>query len=163
MGAPAVIATAAVAGGMYSAYQQKKAGTVQAKELTRVGDYNAQIYGQQANMILEQKKLHEYQSNRAIGRAQGSIVARTAGAGFNFGGSSMAIAIDNETQMLLDQAVGNYNYDVQYNQALSAAKESRYSSGQQARLARSNANTNAFSTILNSGTSAYTTYKIGKL
>lgn len=160
MGLPAVLATAAIAGGAYSAYNQKKAGSAQAKELGRVGEYNAQVYEQQANMILEQKKLQEYQTNRAIGRARGSMITATAGAGLNFSGSPMAIAIDNETQMLLDQAIGNYNLDVQRNYALSAARESRYAAGQQARLVRSTANTNAFTTLLNSGFNAY---KVGKL
>lgn len=160
MGLPAVLVAATVAAGGVKAYSEARAGSQQAKELRRVGDYNAQIYEQQAGMILEQKKLHNYQTSRAIGRAQGSILTQTAGAGLGFGGSPMAIAIDNETQMLLDQAVGNYNLDVQRNYALSAARESRYAANQQARLAKFKGNMNAFSSILNTGSSAYS---VGKL
>lgn len=150
--ATALLGTAVVAGGAFSAYSQAKAGTQQASSLIQQGNYNAEVYDQQAEMVLEKKKLSEYQSNRARAKVRGAVVSRTAGAGFMFGGSPMAIAIDNETQMLLDQAVGDYNLDVEANYLKSASVASRYQGQQQAKLARSTGFTNAFSTLLNVGT-----------
>lgn len=145
MGLPAI---AVVAAGAISTGMQLKAGREQARAIKQQGEYNAQVYEQQAGMIQEQKKLQEYQSIRARARMRGAGVARTAGAGFEFGGSPLALAIDNETQMLLDQAVGDYNYDVQTNYARSAATASRANAFQQAKLARSTSYSNAFSTAL---------------
>lgn len=132
-------------------------GQKQAKSAAFQGEWNAQVYEQQASMIQEKKKLTDYQFNRQAAKARGSIVSRTAGNGFNLGGSPLAILIDNESQMLLDQAVGNYNLDVERNFALSGANFSRATGSQQASLAKFTGYTNAFSTVLNS------TYEYGKL
>jgi hypothetical protein len=147
-----ILAGTVLASGAMSAFSQAKAGNTQAKSLTSQGEYNAQVYEQQAGMILEQKKLQDYQFNRNAAKTRGAGVARTAGSGFLFGGSPMAMLIDSETQMQLDKAVGDYNLDVQRNFALSGANYQRGTAAEQAKLARSTGNTNAFSTILNTGT-----------
>ena len=143
---------AAGAAGAYSAFNQFKGGQQQSSDLMRQGEYNAQIYEQQAGMILNQKKLANYQYNRNAARLRGAVISRTAGAGLAFTGSPVAIAIDNESQMLLDNAVNNYNLDMQRHQALSAASASREQAYQQAKLARAQGFSNAFSTILNTAT-----------
>lgn len=153
VGTTALLATAAVAGGV-SAYKQAQSGRTQAKSLIGQGEFNAQVYEQQAGMIQEQKKLQDYQFNRQAAKARGSQISRTAGAGLLLSGSPLAMMIDSETQMLLDQAVGNYNLDVQRNYALSAAKASRDQAYQNAKLARSTGYTNAFTTLMSLGTSA---------
>jgi len=160
VGTAAILGTTALAAGGFSAFSQIKAGKQQSSNLLYQGNFNSQVYDQQAQMILEKKKLQEYQFGRARGQAQGAVISHTAGAGFEFGGSPMAIAVDNETQMLLDQAVGNYNLDIERNYALSAATASTYEAGQQAKLARTTGYTNAFSTILNTGTNIFLAGKL---
>lgn len=146
------VALAAVAGaGIFSAVSSAKSGQATAKSLTYQGEHNAQIYEQQAGMILEKKKLQDYQYNRASARMRASQVARTAGAGFNLSGSPLAMMIDSETQMLLDKATADYNLDVERNYALSGANYQRETAYQQSSLAKSTGYSNAFTTILNTG------------
>ncbi len=54
--------------------------------------------------------------------------------------------------MLLDKAIGDYNSDVAANYAKSAAVNSRATGIEQANLARTTGYSNAFSTLLNTGT-----------
>ena len=153
------VGTGTVVGlGILAAGSQILAGQKQAKSIERVGEFNAQVYEQQAGMILEQKRLQDYQYNRFAARTRGSLIARTAGKGLNLSGSPLAILIDNESQMLLDKAVGDYNLDVQSNYAKSGALASRYAGREQGRLARFTGYSNAFSTALNT-----TGYMAGRL
>lgn len=151
MGAAAVLATAVAGAGIYSSITQAKAGKAQSKDLLRQGEYNAQLYEQQASMIQEQKKLQDYQYNRVAARARGSIISRTAGNGLLLSGSPLSILVDSETQMMIDQATRNYNSDVERNYVLSAAKASREDAYYKAKLARSTGYSNAFTTLMNTG------------
>ena len=140
-----------IAGGAFSATTQVMGANKQAKGIQRQAEYNAQIYEQQAAMVLEKKKIQDYQFNREAARARGTIISRTAGKGFNLGGSPLAILIDNETQMQFDKAIGDYNLDIEANYARSGASYMRETGRQQSRLARFSGYSNAFSTILNTG------------
>ena len=144
--------TALLAGGAAMATTQVMGANQQAKAMTRQAEYNAQIYEQQAGMIQEKKKIQDYQFLRQANAARGSIVAKTAGKGFNMGGSPLAILIDNETQMQFDKAIGDYNLDVERNYALSGATNTREQGVINSRAARYTGYSNAFSTILNTGT-----------
>ena len=77
----AIVGGAMIAGGALTATTQIAAGRAQAKSYQRQGEFNAQVYEQQAGMIQEQKKLEEYQYNRRAAKLRGSIISRTAGAG----------------------------------------------------------------------------------
>lgn len=140
-----------IAGGAFSAATQIAGAGAQSKGIQRQAEYNAQIYEQQAEMIQQKKKISEYQFNRNAAAIRGSIVAKTAGKGFNLGGSPLAILIDNESQMQFDKAIGDYNLDIERNFALSGATNTRQTGAMQSRLARFSGYTNAFSTVLNTG------------
>ena len=142
-----------IAGGAFSATTQVMGANQQAKGIQRQAEYNAQIYEQQAAMVLEKKKIQDYQFNREAARARGSIISKTAGKGFNLGGSPLAILIDNETQMQFDKAIGDYNLDIERNYALSGATNTRQQGVYNARAARFSGYSNAFSTLLNTGAS----------
>lgn len=149
------IETAAIIGlGAATATTQVMAGRQQAKGIQRQAEYNAQVYEQQAEMIQQKKKIEEYQYNRQIAKMRGAVTARAAGRGLLLSGSPLAILIDNETQMRFDQAIGEYNLDVQRNYALSGAEFYRTEGKEKARLARMQGYTNAFSTLLNTAGSA---------
>ena len=141
-----------IAGGAFSATTQVMGANSQAKGIQRQAEYNAQIYDQQGEMIKEKKKIQDYQFNRQAAQARGSIIAKTAGKGFNLGGSPLAILIDNETEMQFDKAIADYNLDIERNYAKSGAGYMRETGREQSRLARYSGYTNAFSTILNTGT-----------
>jgi hypothetical protein len=152
------LGTAAIAGlGIATAATQAGAGNLQAKNLKKAGEFNAQVYEQQSSMILEQKKLEEYQYNRAAAKTRGAIVSRTAGAGFQFSGSPVAIAIDSEIQIQFDKAIADYNSTIQSNYAKSGAIYMRNTATQQANLAEFTGYSNAFSSLLGTASS------IGKL
>lgn len=145
-------ATIAMAGaGIFQATSQVMAGNAEAKNIQRQSEYNAQIYDQQGQMVLEKKKIQDYQFNREAARARGTIISRTAGKGFNLGGSPLAILIDNETQMQFDKAIGDYNLNIESNYAMSGATNTRETGRAQARLAKFTGYSNAFSTMLNTG------------
>lgn len=141
-------AAAVVALGAVSAISSVASGNAQSKSLKQAGEYNAQVYEQQAEMINQQKKLQEYKDNRMAARIRGATTARVGKGGFLLSGSPLALMVDNETQMQLDKEVGQYNLDIQRNYALSGAEYSRYTAKQQAKLAKSSGFMNAFSSIL---------------
>lgn len=123
-------------------------GKAEAESLRRQGDYNAQVYEQQAEMINQQKKLQEYKDNRAAARLRGAVMAKTGKSGFEMGGSPLAVMIDNETQMELDKQIGQYNYGVQQSYLRTQAGFTRYQYGENARLAKASGYSNAFTTIM---------------
>src|SRR3990167_7355722 len=114
-----------IAGGAFSATTQVMGANQQAKGIQRQAEYNAQIYEQQAAMVLEKKKIQDYQFNREAARARGTIISKTAGKDFNLG--------------------------IEANYARSGASYMRETGRQQSRLARFSGYSNAFSTILNTG------------
>lgn len=147
--------TAVLVAGGFSAATQIGAGNAQAKTIKKQSEYDASIYDQQAEMVKHKKEIQDYQFNREAARARGTIIAQTAGKGFQLSGSPLAILIDNETQMQFDKAIGDYNLDVEYNYAKSGATNTRESGVAKSRLARTQGYTNAFTTLLSTGVSAY--------
>lgn len=140
-----------VAGMAFSAYNAYKGGQAQARAYEQQAAYNAAVYQQQAAMIEQKKKITAEQYARERGRVKGAIVARTAGKGLTLSGSPLAVMADTESQLLYDQAISDYNVDVERNVALSHAAYIQQQGAQQAALARSTGRTNAFQTILSSG------------
>lgn len=143
--------TLLLAGGGMSAAASAIGGEVQAKSIQRQAEHNATIYEQQAEMVKQKKKISEYKFNRQFGQMVGSTVAATAGKGLTLSGSPMAILIDNESQMLFDKAIQDYNFDIERNYALSAAENTRQQGAMDARAKRFEGYSNAFSQILSTG------------
>lgn len=144
--------TAILAATAFSAGSQIISGNKQSKNLKYQGQYDAQVYEMQAGMIQEQKKIEEYQYNRAGAKLRGGIVARSAGNGLLLSGSPLALLVDSESQLQMDKAIGQYNLEVQSRYASSGANYYRYSGDQQAKLARATGYSNAFSSILQGAT-----------
>ena len=140
-----------MAGGTFSAASSITGASQQAKAMKRQGEFNAQVYEQQAEVIKEQKKIQDYQFNRQAARARGSIVSRTAGKGLLMSGSPLAILADTESELLFDKAIADYNLDINRNYAASGANYYRQNAAIQSRLAKYTGYSNAFSTILNTG------------
>lgn len=143
-----------IAGGAASAGMSVAGGQTQSKNIKKQAEANAQIYEQQAGMVLEKKKISDYQFSRDAGRIRGSIVASAAGKGLFLSGSPAAILADNESQMQFDKAIEDYNLNVERNYALSGAQNTRAQGAMNARAARSAGYMQAFSTLLNTGAQA---------
>ena len=143
------MAMAAVVGlGAVSAISSIAAGNAQAKDIKRQGEYNAQVLEQQSQMVAEQAKLKDAQDTRNMARVRSTEIARTGKNGLMLSGSPLAVMVDNETQMQLDKNVNQYNYTVQQNYLQSGANSYRYQAGQNAKLAKMQGYSNAFSTML---------------
>lgn len=151
-----------LAGGAFTGATQIMAGNAQAKNIERQTKYNAEIYGQQAEMIKEQRKIQDTQFLRQSARLRGSLVARTAGKGLLMGGSPLAIMIDNETQMQFDKAILDYNSTIEENYARSGQTYMTQSGRSQSSLARFSGYGNAFSTALNTGIGVSSTFAPAK-
>lgn len=109
--------------------------------------YNAKIKEQQANMISAQADLEASQYDRQIARAGSTLTARVGKSGLMMSGSPMAALIDMTTQMELDKAVGQYNYEYQKRFALSQADQYK----RNARTAMFQGVSGAFTSLLQTG------------
>jgi len=139
--------------GVATAGSQVASGRAKAKASKQEGEFNAQVYEQQAEMVKQKQKIQEYQFDREGARMRGAIISQTAGKGLLMSGSPMAILADSESQLEFDRAIGRYNSQVEENYARSGADYQRTSGSNQARLAKAEGYSNAFSTLLSTGSS----------
>lgn len=137
-------------GGIMQAFSQQKAGSEYANSMMRQAEHNAQIFEQQAAMIQARKKIEDYQYKRAAKKLRGTVISRTAGKGLQLTGSPLAVMVDNESQLLFDKAISEYNLDVEANYARSAAAQARYIGAENARYARAQGSANSLTSILSS-------------
>ena len=154
-----------IGGGAFAASSSIMGANQQAKAMEQQANYNAEIYGQQAEMVKQKKKIADQQFLRNAANARSTIISRTAGKGLNLGGSPLAILIDNESQMQFDKAIQDYNFDVETNYAKSGQTNTIEQGRVNSRATRYAGYTNAFSTMLNTGAQIgmLNMYKPGKI
>ena len=119
---------------------------------------NATIIEGKAGLIDIQKGIENEQYIRAKGQAAGESVASTAGAGMMLTGSKLAIMLDTQKQLSLDQAIGQFNFDQEKRYTLAEADSVRRGGD----IAMKTAKSNAFSTVLK-GASSYAMTSVGSL
>ena len=122
----------------------------------REAELNATIIEGKAGLIDIQKGIEHGQYERQKGQALSTSMARTGAAGIKPSGSSMAVMLDTQRQMSLDQAVGQFNFDQEKRYVRSEADAVRRSG----KTAIKTGWSNAFSTML-SGAAQYGMYKGG--
>jgi hypothetical protein len=69
-----------------------------------------------------QARIEAGQYDRAKRKMAGTTIANTAKSGIGFGGSPMAVLIDNLAQMEMDKQIGQYNFQVEKMYTLSQAE-----------------------------------------
>lgn len=145
-------------GGVLLAMSAVKAITEigQGKAQQAEANYNATLLEGKANMIGAQAEIDYGQYNRKKGKALSTSMATIAGAGIAPGGSAMAVMLDAQTQINIDQAIGQFNYEQEKQYTLNEASQARRKGNQ----AVSSGYSNAFSTMLQ-GASNYAMYKGG--
>lgn len=94
-------------------FMQKDEAYRNARAIQAEADYNAGVFKEQAKMIEHAKNLKTAQDNRMIRFAAGKHIAMTAGKGLEMSGSPIAVLEDTMTQMEMDKAIMQYNYDMQ--------------------------------------------------
>lgn len=117
---------------------------------------NATIIEGKAGLIDVQKGIENEQYNRAKHRALSTGMARTAGAGIKPTGSAMAVMLDVQKQISLDQAIGQFEYDQEKRFTYAEADAQRRKGAMAVREGYSG----AFSTMLRGG-SNYAMYRWG--
>lgn len=114
---------------------------------------NASMIEGQAGLIDIQRDIEQGQYQRMKGRALSTSMASTAAMGVMPSGSAMAVMVDTQKQIEIDQAISRFNYNSERNLKMSEADAYRRK-GKQAVYA---GYTNAFSSML-SGASNYAMY-----
>jgi len=121
VGLGAMQAGTQIIGGM----QQRDEARRNAAAIRQEADYNAGVYEEQAKMIDQAAALKAGQDARAIRFASSRHYAVTAAKGIEMSGSAMAVYADTMTQMELDKAITQYNYEVQKYGVKSQAEATR--------------------------------------
>ena len=166
------LTTALIAGaglmGAASSISQGYAAQSEYEQQAKAYQLQQQGYNKQADLLnveinaLDQMSiLDRSRSARQRGRVEGTILARTAKAGFTLYGSPLAVLVDDLTQLRLDEAIGEFNIEMAKFNVRSEQYQLRsgaVASGSAAARARSSGKTavaggytNAFSTLLKTG------------
>lgn len=104
----------------------------QAKQETAMGEYNAQVYQQQAQAERESQRLSEFQKRKAI-KSQISAQTAAAGAsGFGYSGDPLTIMQSSLANAELDLAIDKYNSEVRARGYKSSADMAKYEARQRA-------------------------------
>jgi len=116
-------------------------------------EYNATLVEGKANLIDVQKDIEYGQYQRLKGQQMSTSMANIAKAGIMPQGSAMAVILNAQTQINIDQAIGQFNLEQQKRYTLAEAEALKRKGKQQAYSGYSS----AFSTML-SGASDYAMY-----
>jgi len=128
----------------------------QGKTQQQEAEYNADLVEQEAANIDIQKDIDFGKFQRLKGQYLSTSVANVAGSGIALQGSAVAVMVNAQTQINIDQAIGQYNIEQEKNYKLNQAESIR----RQGSIAVSTSRYNAFSTLL-SGASSYALYRGG--
>jgi hypothetical protein len=130
-----------------SSYQQGEAAKAEA-------DYNATLIEGKAGLIDVQKDIEKGQYQRLKGQVAGKSMAAMAASGVMASGSPMAVMLDTQKQIELDQAIGQFNLEQQKRYTMAEAENVR----RQGRQARTAGRMGAFTSLLSAGAN-YAMYK----
>lgn len=141
------VGIAASAVSAISSIQQGQAANSEAK-------INAALTEGKAGLIDVQKGIQYAQDTRGMGQAMGQTTANIAASGVQMKGSPMAVLLDQQTQMGIDRAIGQFNLEQQKRFTLAEADSIK----RQGKQAVKTSYSNAFSSLLQ-GASKYGEYK----
>lgn len=119
-------------------------------------NYNATVLEGQADLIDVQKDIEFGQYQRKKGSQASTAAANIGASGIAFQGSAMAALISSQTQITIDQNIGQFNLEQDKNYKLAEAAAARRGG----KAAVKSGFTNAFTTMLSAG-AAYGKYKGG--
>lgn len=117
-------------------------------------NFNATLLEGKKNLINEQESIEGGQYARLRSQYLSKSIANTAKAGIMPSGSALAVMLDTQTQINIDQAISKFNFEEEKNYTQAQANQQRRAG----RQAVYSGYSNAFSTMLK-GTSNYAFYK----
>lgn len=151
---PAVFAAMQVGGGILQAGGQYAQGSA----MKNAYDFNAQVSEENARAVRQSGLLTESQKRRQYDRVISSQKSQYASRGVVVDtGSPLDVMVDSMFNAEFDLAIDRYNTEVAARSYENQAQLERYYGKQTKRLAT----TQAIGTLLNTGASAYSTYKLG--
>ena len=115
---------------------------------------NAALLEGKAGLIDVQKGIQYAQDTRGMGQAMGETMSRIAASGVEAKGSPMAVLLDQQTQMGIDRAIGQFNLEQNKRYTMAEADAER----RKGAAAAKSGYMNAFSSVLQ-GASNYGYYK----
>ena len=116
-------------------------------------DYNATLMRGKADLIDYQSDVEQGQYQRFKGQHLSKSTAAIAGSGVGFNGSAMAVMLDAQTQISIDQSIAKFNKEQEKNYTLAQADAFK----RQGKQAVASGYANGFSTLLQ-GASNYAMY-----
>jgi hypothetical protein len=117
-------------------------------------DYNATLLEGKANLIDTQKEIESGRYDRLKGQYLSKSIANVAASGIMPQGSALAVMLDAQTQINIDQAISKFNFDTEKSYTMSESEAQRRAGKSAVR----GGYTNAFSSML-SGAANYAMYK----
>lgn len=121
---------------------------------SKIAGYNAMVIESRGKLVDIKKSIEAGQYTRLAGSMMSKGVANIAGSGLGFGGSKMAVMLENQRQIEIDKAIGAFGFDIeksdiQYSSSLERLK---------GKVAVQEGYANAFSSLMQGG-SKYAQYK----
>lgn len=123
-----------------------------AKQQTNMGNYNAQVFEQQAQAERESQRLLEFQKRKVIKSQIGSQVSAAGASGFRFSGDPLTIMQESHANAELDLAIDKYNSEVRARGYQSQAGMARYEAAQDAKRSKAQGVSSFLETAIGIGT-----------
>lgn len=117
-------------------------------------NFNAKLLEGKANLIDTQSEIEQGQYQRLKGQYMSKSVANVAKAGIGLQGSALAVMLDAQTQINIDQSIAKFNAEQEKNYTKAQAAQQKRAG----RQAVYSGYSNAFSILLG-GASNYAMYK----
>jgi hypothetical protein len=164
----ATMAAVSAVSSISQGYQEKAEAEANARIVTSTAEVNANLLELQADAIGIKRNIGIGQAVRARGKSAATTRANIAASGQSMSGSAMAVMVSTQAQMLIDQAIIDYNFTTEKQYTLAEARGVRRDAAskageyrRQGKAARTRGYTNAFSTMLQ-GAAAASSYGSGK-
>lgn len=165
-GALFAVSAAQAVGQISSGYAANAEAKANASMVEDTGRYNAAMFGEKVKLLDIQNNIEQGRYVRLKGQYASKSAASLAASGLDISGSSMAVMINAQTQIEIDQAIAEFNNKTEKNMTNAQAAEATRSAGAQAdalrrqgKAAVKSGYSNAFSSLLK-GAANYGMYKL---
>ena len=111
--------------------------------------FNATLLEGKAKLIDEQSNIEQGQYQRLKGQYMSKSVANVAKAGIGLQGSALAVMLDAQTQINIDQAISKFNFEQEKNYTKAQASQQRRAGKQAVYSGYSNAFSSALTGVSN--------------
>ncbi len=165
-GALFAVSAAQAVSSISSGYDQNAEAKANASMVSDTGRYNSAMLDEKGKLLDIQNNIEQGRYTRLKGQYMAKSVNQVAGAGLDLGGSSMAVMVNAQTQIEIDQAIAKFNNTTDKNMTIAESNEATRTANLQSdalrrsgRAAIRSGYSNAFSSLLKGATN-YGMYKL---